>query len=185
MRPAPAVHAEPAPAFADPTPGAVRFAEERSADRRAVDALIDSAFGPGRYAKTAERLREGNSPRLDLSVCAWSGDRLAGAVRQWPIRIGGEPAIFFGPIAVTPEFRRGGLGHALAARACERATAAGEPLVLLVGPQAFFAPLGFRPAGAGVLMPGPIDPARLLWRALRPGAVEHPEGLVRPAPDLA
>ena len=33
---------------------------ERPEDFDAVEALIDAAFGPGRYAKSAERLREGN-----------------------------------------------------------------------------------------------------------------------------
>ena len=106
----------------------VRFAAERAEDRAGVDALIDRAFGPGRFAKTAERLREGRTACSELSVCAWIEDGLAGAVRLWTARIGEHPAIFLGPIAVVRSLRRHGLGAELVDHACTRARQAGERL---------------------------------------------------------
>jgi len=159
------------------------FAPERPQDAVAVEALIDQAFGPGRFVKTAERLREGNHPRLDLSFCAWSGPQMAGAVRQWPVLIGDTPAIFLGPFAVDPVWRRQKLGRRLIAQACEAATAAGERLILLVGDQSYFGPLGFSQVPAGcVRMPGPVDPRRVLWRELTPGGAEGACGDVRIPP---
>jgi predicted N-acetyltransferase YhbS len=162
---------------------AVRFACERVEDRAAVDALIDAAFGPGRFAKTAERLREGGRLRRDLSFCAWLGDEMVGAVRQWSIRIGDTPAIFLGPIGTPLERRGQGYGRALVRHCCAQAAQAGETLVMLVGDRAYFEPLGFEPIPAGrVVLPGPVDAGRLLWSPLTPGAAVGVGGLTVIAP---
>ncbi len=79
---------------------APRFTFETAADAPGVDALIARAFGPGRFAKTAERLREGGAPILDLSAVAWTDDGLVGCARMWPVAIGGAPALMLGPFAV-------------------------------------------------------------------------------------
>jgi len=103
--------------FAPPEPlhteAGLAFALERPQDGPLADDLIDRAFGPGRYAKAAERLREGNRLRADLSVCAWDGPALVGAARQWPVRIGATRAVFLGPFAVEAAWRSRGLGAAL------------------------------------------------------------------------
>lgn len=172
--------APPEPLAAD---GAIVFALERAQDAVLVDALIDRAFGPGRFAKAAERLREGARLRADLSVCAWDGPVLVGAARQWPVRIGDTPALFLGPFAVDAGWRGRGLGAGLITRACGLAEAAGERLTLLVGDLAYFAPLGFERVPPGqVILPGPVDPARILWRPYSPGALDGTAGVIRPAP---
>ena len=151
------------------------YAPERPQDRHAADALIERAFGPGRYAKTAERLREGNRARADLSFCAHAGETLIGTVRLWPVRIGEQAAVFLGPIAVEHAWRSHGVGAALVERACEAARATGESGVLLVGDLSFFGPLGFAPVQPGAIrLPGPANARRVLWRALQspPSALE-------------
>lgn len=153
---------------------------EVEADAPAIDALIARAFGPGRFVKAAERLREGNVLDRDLSMVAWNGQRLAGAVRLWPARIGDCPVIFLGPIAVDPDWRRHGLGQALVEQACEAARQAGWDAVLLVGDAPWFTRMGFSaPAAAGVRMPGPVDQRRVMLRALRDGGADGMEGLAR------
>lgn len=160
----------------------LRLATEQAEDGPAVEALVERAFGPGRLAKTAERLREANRPRLDLSLCAWEGERLVGAVRLWPILIGGAPAVFLGPVAVEGAWRRRGLAGELIGRACEAARAAGDPLVMLVGDLHLFASSGFEPVPKGrATLPGPVDYRRVLWRVLDPGAAQAIAGPVRPA----
>jgi predicted N-acetyltransferase YhbS len=157
----------------------VRFQSERVEDAARVDALIAQAFGPGRFAKTAERLRETSSQRLDLSICAWSDDVLLGAVRMWSIRIGDTAALFLGPIEVRPDYRRRGLAAALTERACEAGRLSGETLVLLVGDQWIFGTHGFEPVPSGrVILPGPANPQRVLWRELVPGALAETSGPV-------
>ena len=156
------------------------FALERGQDAAAADALIDRAFGPGRFAKTAERLREGNHLRADLSVCAWDGDRLVGVVRQWPVLVGDQPAVFLGPFAVDDAWRHRGLGRALIERALGLSDATGERLTVLVGAQSYFGPLGFVPVPRGrVTLPGPVDPRRLLWRPAGPAEAESASGSLR------
>jgi len=182
-----------APRMTDPTQpiAGVRFAAEQRQDRAEVDALIDAAFGPGRFAKTSERVREQAAPRLDLSICAWAskgrgGEELAhedlvGAVRQTPVRIGETPALFFGPIATRADQRGHGVGAALTELACEAGAAAGETLVILIGAISFFQPLGFERVPDGrVSLVWPTDYARLLWRPLRTGALDGVTGALLP-----
>ena len=167
----PALATLAAPADAPVVPPRLKLAPERAGDAARVDALVEDAFGPGRYAKTAERLRERNRLDAGCSFVAWCGPELVGAVRLWPVTVGGAPALFLGPIAVHARWRRRGLGALLVERACEAARAQGGRLVLLVGDRAFFEPLGFAPVEPGRAdLPGPVDPARVLWRELAPGA---------------
>ena len=153
---------------------------ERPEDLPLVDALVERAFGPGRFVKTAERLREGNTPRRDLSLVAWAGEEAVGCVRMWPIHIGGSPAVLLGPFAVEDAWRSRGLGGQLVEAACTAAERAGVAVVLLVGDEPYFRKYGFEtvPARRAVL-PGPVEARRVLWRALRPGALDGVRGAVR------
>ena len=133
--------------------------------------MTDRAFGPGRYVKTAERLREGSTPLRSLSFVAQKNGRLAGSVRLWPVVVKNEDTseaiAFLGPIVVEPEFRSLGLGKQLIRRALDAATAAGLRAVALVGDAAYFETLGF--ARADLTLPGPVDPRRVLVHYLQPG----------------
>jgi len=177
-----------APRIVDPTLPitGVRFAAERLQDRAQVDALVDAAFGPGRFAKTSERVREQSAARLDLSICAWAldvkgGEELVGAVRQTPVRIGDTPALFFGPIATRTDQRGHGVGAALTELACEAGASAGETLVVLIGAISFFQPLGFdRVPDGRVQLAWPTDYARLLWRPLNASALDGVAGPLSP-----
>lgn len=151
------------------------LAAERPEDAPAVERLILRAFGPGRFAKAAERLREGRTPLPDLSFVAWDAGAVVGCVRLWSVRVGGASAVLLGPIAVDPDHRSHGLGAALVMRACEATAAAGHRLIVLVGDPPFFGPLGFV-AAPKVIMPGPVDQRRVMARALSPGV--EAEGLV-------
>jgi len=144
---------------------------EAPQDGPVVDALVDRAFGPGRFTKVSERVREFATFAPELSVCAWSGGRLLGCARMWRVAVGGRPVTFLGPFAVEQGERNAGFGARLIARACEAAQAAGETHVVLVGDEPYFGRVGFSTAaGRGVLMPGPVDQRRVLVRALTPDA---------------
>ena len=151
---------------------------ERAQDAAAVEALVDQAFGPGRFVKAAERLRERNAPDLDLSFVAWAGERAVGCVRLWPILIGDAPAVLLGPFAVDDAWRSRGVGGELIARACQAARENGHRLILLVGDEPYFRRFGFVAPPAGqVTLPGPVDRRRVLWLDL--GAGETPSGAAR------
>jgi predicted N-acetyltransferase YhbS len=159
------------------------FAHERPKDAALAADLIDRAFGPGRFVKTAERLRETNSPDLNLSLMAWAGDQAIGCVRLWPILIGPTPALLLGPFAVHDAWRSRGLGGELIQRACGLAQAAGHAVILLVGDEPYFRKLDFHVAPAGaIVMPGPVDSRRVLWRWLKGDAEGFVGGAVTVPP---
>jgi len=145
-----------------------------------VELLIDAAFGPGRHAKAAERLREHNTQDLALSRVSMNGEGVVvGCSQMWPIHIGEMPALLLGPFAVDNDWRGKGLGAALIAACCEAAQAAGHGLVLLVGDAPYFGKLGFEPVPRGaVSLPGPVDMRRVLVRTLKPGAADGLAGEV-------
>ena len=151
-------------------PAPLRIEIEAPADAAAVEALVLAAFGPGRFAKTAERLRE--RARVAAGFVARDGETVTGSVRLWSITVGGAPALFLGPIAVASDNRRAGLGADLVQACLDRA---GETGVLLVGDLPYFGRFGFRPAPDARLA-GPVDQGRVLWR----GEGEA-DGLVLPA----
>ena len=146
---------------------------ETPGDSAEAEALVERAFGPGRYAKAAERLREGNAWLPGLSIVAREAGVLVGTVRMWPVAIGGLPALLLGPIAVDQAARRRGLGLALVERACAAASEAGHGLVVLAGDLDFFQRSGFqRPEPGTVRLPGPADPRRILVKSLKAGALD-------------
>jgi predicted N-acetyltransferase YhbS len=74
-----------------------------------------------------------------------------------------------------------GVGAALVELACRAAQAAGYGAVLLVGDEPFFRRSGFAAAStAGIVMPGPVDPRRVLVRALVPGGDQGLDGALGP-----
>ena len=153
---------------------------ERPQDGPAADALIDRAFGPGRYVKVSERVREFARFAPDLSFCAWRAGRLVGVVRQWRVRAGETPVVFLGPIAVEADERSGGVGGLLVAAAVAAAKAAGEAAIVLVGDEPYFGRWGFSAdAAQAVRLPGPVDPRRTLAAAFTE-AGGRIAGMVRP-----
>jgi predicted N-acetyltransferase YhbS len=153
---------------------------EAQGDASAIERLHERTFGPGRYAKTAYRLREQVAHDLDLSFTARIGTLLVGSVRLSPVRIGEARALLLGPLTVEPPFRDRGVGHALIARALEQARAKGHRLVILVGDEPYYGKCGFKRIPSGrVTMPGPVDPQRLLVAELRDGAFDGIAGPIR------
>lgn len=158
---------------------------ETEADAAAIEHLLERTFGPGRYAKTAYRLREQVAHSRSLSFTARIGTLLVGSVRLSPVRIGETKALLLGPLTVEPPFRDRGVGHALVMRALGAARATGHQLVILVGDEPFYGRCGFKRIPPNrVAMPGPVDPARLLVAELIEGAFEGVSGPVQPEWEL-
>jgi predicted N-acetyltransferase YhbS len=154
---------------------------ETADDSLPIERLHERTFGPGRYARTAFRIREGVTHRLDLSFTARIGTLLVGSVRLSPIRIAETPALLLGPLTIEPPFRDRGIGKAMMERALGEAKAQGHRLVVLVGDEPYYARVGFKRIPKGrVTMPGPVDPARLLVAELADGAFEGASGEIRP-----
>ena len=146
-----------------------RLTEERAEDWWEVEALYDLCFAPGREALSSYRLREGVDPVPELCLLLRGDDgTVAAAVRFWPVRVGDAEALLLGPIAVHPIRQGEGLGAWLIRESLARAAALGWRRVLLVGDAPYYARFGFRRL-AGVEMPPPTNPERVLGLTLGPG----------------
>lgn len=150
--------------------------EERAEDWWEVEALFDLCFAPGRDALSSYRLRDGVDPVAHLSLVARDEiSILAGAIRHWPVRVGGAPALLLGPIAVHPTHQGEGLGEFLIESALERA---GDwDRVMLVGDASYYGRFAFRKL-EGVEMPPPTNPDRVLGRDLAPNAWSGISGVI-------
>jgi len=161
--------------------------DERVADVAAREALLDAAFGDARFAKTAERLREGRVPADGLSFIACSNAGVIGSVRLWNVSAGaGRSALLLGPLAVTRYARSHGVGAALMTHALGAARRAGHSAVLLVGDAPYYGRFGFSRQNAdGLWLPGPFERERLLGCELEPGALASAGGMITAAGEIA
>ncbi len=154
------------------------YAAERPEHAEAIERVIARAFGPGRYAKTSERVRERGAvlePALSRVALDEAGE-VVGVCRIWSVSAG-APLYFLGPLAVDPAAQSVGVGLALVREAVVACRIMGGGAIVLVGAEPFFRPVGFTIVPAGrVRLPGPVDPNRLLWLELRPGGLDKVEG---------
>ena len=161
------------------TPLPLVIRPEQPSDAEPIERLHERAFGPGRFARTAYRLREGAPHRLDLSFTAVVGTLLVGSVRLTPVMAGDAAALMLGPLTVDPAFEKRGIGGALMRRAMDAARAGERRLVLLVGDEPYYGRFGFVRVPRGQLMlPGPVDPERFLACELADGALGEARGVV-------
>ena len=151
-----------------------------SADLTEIAALHAAVFGPGRFARTAYRIREGSSHISAYCGVACDHEKLVAAVCFTTVTIGGRNgALLLGPLAVAPSHANLGLGRGLVANGLTAARSNDKELVVLVGDVDYYARMGFqRIANAGIQLPGPVDPMRLLAHELIPDALANFTGPV-------
>jgi predicted N-acetyltransferase YhbS len=155
---------------------------ERAEDGARITAVTESGFGPGRYAKSAYRLREGVESVMALNFVAVENGVLRGSVRFWPILAGADRALLLGPLAVESAQRGRGIGISLMQRGIEAAKQGDWRAILLVGDESYYGRVGFARLPAERLrFPGPVDSNRLLGLGLKPGGLENLSGAVRRA----
>ena len=148
----------------------ITISPETPEDQWEVEALYDLCFAPGRTALSSYRLRDDVPPVVGLSQVARDSDGiLAGAIRFWPVHIGAHDALLLGPVAVHPTRQGEGLGGSLIRDSLETARGSGWQRVLLVGDAPYYARFGFSQL-AGVEMPPPTNPERVLGLELQKGA---------------
>jgi predicted N-acetyltransferase YhbS len=154
---------------------------ETDGDAQILSELSAHAFGPGRFTRSAYRVREGVPPVEGLSLCGQVNGKVVGGIRFTAIRIGEmESAALLGPLVVDPAEKGNGYGKALVEEGLTRARAKGFSLVLLVGDMPYYGRFGFQPVPPEqIALPGPVDPARLLALELVPGALGGARGMVR------
>jgi len=157
------------------------------ADLPAIATLHAEVFGPGRFARTAYRVREsrpaGTSPISPYCRLAMLGKRLVAAVQLTDVTVGGKGgALLLGPLVVATDATGLGFGRALIAEALEAAKAGGVRVVILVGDVAYYGRFGFKPVPPGqIALPGPVNPTRVLAAELEAGALADYRGMVAAA----
>ena len=159
--------------------------------------MLDRAFGPDRFARTAYRIREGLDWLEGLSFAALDeDDMLAGTIQCWPVALTDpdgrqHPMLMVGPVAVLPEKQGEGFGKALMLALLQAVEdtepkSAILPQVMIGDPEYYGRFFGFIAEHTGGWdCPGPHDPARLLLRCANP-AILPERGMLGPwSQDLA
>lgn len=161
----------------------VTIRNERSTDIPARERLLDAAFGPARFARASERLREDRLAADGLSFVATENGHVIATVRLWDVNAGlGRPALLLGPLAVCPQARNRGIGSRLIRHALREARRRNHAAVLLVGDAPFYGRFGFAAEPAAALrLGGPYEQHRLLGLELKRGAFAGARGLIRAA----
>ncbi len=164
------------------TKPAITTAAEIPAHDADIEQIHADAFGPGRFARAAFRIREGGPHNRSISRVALADDKIIASVRMTPVVVGSTPALLLGPLAVTPAYKNKGIGRNLMKESLALAKDAGHSLVILVGDEPYYGPFGFKRVPAGTIkFPAPVDQNRILACELAASAAEGMSGMVRHA----
>jgi predicted N-acetyltransferase YhbS len=165
---------------------AVMMSAELASHDDEIEKLHADAFGPGRFARAAFRIREGGPHDRALSRVGLVDGKVIASVRLTPIVVGQSAALLLGPLAVAPAYMNRGIGRALMKECLELAKNAGHRLVVLVGDEPYYGPFGFKVMAKGtVLFPAPVDQNRILACELVEGAAYDVAGIVRHVASLS
>ncbi|MEO5822774.1 MAG: N-acetyltransferase [Vicinamibacteraceae bacterium] len=118
--------------------------DEQPGDLAAIRAVNDAAFDQPLEGRIVEALRAHGAVRL--SLVAEVDGRVVGHILFSPVTSAGSEGLGLGPMAVTPEQQRRGVGGALIEAALARLRAAGCPFVVVLGHHGFYTRFGFVPA---------------------------------------
>jgi len=155
-------------------------APEKPEDYCLVEKLAEEAFGPGRFTRTAFRLREGVPHEPDLSFVTWIGGQPIASVRLTKIWVGENLGLLLGPLVVSNAYKNKGFGARLMTTVVDAARTAGHEWILLVGDYPYYQRFGFEAVEPGkISLPGPVDPQRLLICPLQNGAANKVSGSAR------
>ncbi|MCF6320771.1 MAG: N-acetyltransferase [Rhizobiaceae bacterium] len=161
-------------------PSEIVISNELVCHNEIVESLGAKAFGPGRFARTAFRVREGAPFENELSFVALIDNHVVGSVRITRVVIGARPGLLLGPLVVDVLYKNQGIGSLLMSACVNASRDMANELIILVGDEPYYQPFGFKKIPAGkITMPGPVDPARFLACELTKGSLEHFSGQVR------
>ncbi|MCH7698251.1 MAG: N-acetyltransferase [Chloroflexi bacterium] len=131
---------------------------ETSSDFDDIHRIVTAAFGRENEARLVRLLRADADAYIpQLTLVAEDGDEIVGHIMLSSATIHGEQnwrVLALGPLAVTPERQRTGVGIALTEASLELADARGDSLVVLLGHPTYYPRFGFESArGRGIEPP--------------------------------
>ncbi|MGB1582616.1 MAG: GNAT family N-acetyltransferase [Solirubrobacterales bacterium] len=152
---------------------------EQSGDEPVIAAIHVAAFEDATEADLVSRLRASEAWVPELSLVVQQEEQLVAHALFSRVTAGESEALVLGPVAILPDHQRGGLGTALVRMGLERARGLNFECVVAIGPPAFLAACGFRPAAArglttemelpnevfqvAELAPAGVTPGPVLW----------------------
>jgi putative acetyltransferase len=164
----------------------------QAADRAALTALHDAAFGTPYEGKLVADLIANNLAAISLA--AWQDGRIVGHILFSPLiaEIDGETALALSlaPLAVHPDQQRKGIGSALTRAGLADAAQAGWEAVIVLGHPEFYARFGFSAdlaSGFNAPFAGPAFMALELTKSALTGSkgrIIYPAPFGIPAPDV-
>ena len=127
---------------------AMTIRHEMASDEEAVRRVELAAFGEDEEAELVDALRAGD--KYLLSLVAEIDGEIIGHALYTLLHVETESGVVdfptLGPLAVTPEHQRSGIGTQLVEKAHEELKAAGHTAVFVLGHLSYYPKFGFRPA---------------------------------------
>jgi predicted N-acetyltransferase YhbS len=147
-------------------------------DPAAVEILLDAAFGADRLGRTAYAMRVGTQMISNISFAALDTGELLGSLQCWPVGLEDHdgtltPMTLVGPVAVSPDVQRGGIGKSLMQAMLVAAEREGHDALIMIGdPEYYDRFFGFNAELTQKWeLPGPFERRRLLARVARLGGL--------------
>lgn len=119
----------------------IEIREERPDDADAVRDVNDRAFGQPLEGRIVAALRARGG--VMLSLVAVVDDHVVGHILYSPIAVGDREGAALGPMAVTPEHQRHGIGGRLIGEGRRRLDANGCPFIIVLGHDTYYPRFGF------------------------------------------
>lgn len=160
----------------------VAIREESPDDIEAIAALNRHAFAGESEADLVNKLRAARV--LTLSLVAVDGDQVVGHIAFSPVTVECETrkigAIGLGPMAVTPQRQREGIGSQLVEAGLEALKKTGHNLVFVIGHPGYYPRFGFMPcAKCNIRCEYDVPEEAFMVKELREGALKGVQGIVR------
>ena len=140
----------------------IRLAYDK--DLKNIEKLLDEAFGPGRYARTAYRYREKHNLISEYSYIYQDNKQLLASISFSQIFINNKSeGLLLGPLAVKPGYLGKGYGVALVETTIKLIKKSKKySFIVLVGDIDYYRRFNFKQISQPLNLVGPVNPDRVL-----------------------
>ena len=140
----------------------IRLAHDK--DLKNIEKLLDEAFGPGRYARTAYRYREKHNLISEYSYIYQDNKQLLASISFSQIFINNiNKGLLLGPLAVKPGHDGKGYGVALVETTIKLIKKSKKyNFIVLVGDIDYYRRFNFKQISQPLNLAGPVNPDRVL-----------------------
>ena len=144
----------------------IRLAHDK--DLKNIEKLLDEAFGPGRYARTAYRYREKHNLISEYSYIYQDNKQLLASISFSQIFINNiNKGLLLGPLAVKPGHVGKGYGVALVETTIKLIKKSKKyNFIVLVGDIDYYRRFNFKQISQPLNLVGPVNPNRVLILSL-------------------